>query len=325
MIISKNDAIEKINILAKNSYPFTFIIDFEMENNIVLTKSELLNYDIFFSIENFFEFNNYTLPKRDFHFFKYPISFQEYSEAFSKIQNEISLGNSYLLNLTFPTEVKTDLSLIEIYQMSKAKFKLFFENNFVVFSPEPFVNIQDNIISSYPMKGTIDADIENAVDKILNDEKEKAEHTTIVDLIRNDLSIVAKNVCVEKFRYIEKLKTNQKRILQVSSKITGKLPNDYKKHLGNIIFNLLPAGSISGAPKRKTVEIIKNVEKDCRGFFTGIFGFFDGNNLQSAVMIRFIEEKNNKFFFRSGGGITYLSDVISEYHELIDKVYVPIY
>ncbi|OGU77880.1 MAG: hypothetical protein A2279_07140 [Stygiobacter sp. RIFOXYA12_FULL_38_9] len=86
---------------------------------------------------------------------------------------------------------------------------------------------------------------------------------------------------------------------------------------------MLPAGSISGAPKKKTVEIIQNAEKLERGYYTGVFGYYDGNNLDSAVMIRFIEQTAEGLVYRSGGGITFMSDVNSEYQELIDKVYVP--
>jgi para-aminobenzoate synthetase component 1 len=86
----------------------------------------------------------------------------------------------------------------------------------------------------------------------------------------------------------------------------------------------LPAGSITGAPKAKTVEIIKQTENYTRGFYTGIFGYFDGVNLDSAVMIRFIENENGRLFFKSGGGITSMSEVQKEYEELIQKIYVPI-
>jgi len=88
---------------------------------------------------------------------------------------------------------------------------------------------------------------------------------------------------------------------------------------------LLPAGSVSGAPKKKTVEIIRNAEGQDRGYYTGIFGFFDGNNLDSGVMIRYIEKIGDQLVYRSGGGITTHSNWKSEYQELIDKVYVPIY
>src|SRR5690606_6866814 len=126
--------------------------------------------------------------------------------------------------------------------------------------PETFVKIQDGMIYSYPMKGTIDASVENAEEKILNDPKEKAEHYTIVDLIRNDLSKVAKKVSVPKFRYLEEIKTNQKTLLQVSSEVRGELPDNFHEKLGDIFDALLPAGSISGAPKDKTVEIILEAE-----------------------------------------------------------------
>ena len=143
-------------------------------------------------------------------------------------------------------------------------------------------------------------------------------------MIRNDLSIVAENVTVDEFRFIDRIVTHEKTLLQVSSKISGTLPDNYLENIGEIIFKLLPAGSITGAPKRKTVEIIKNVEITSRNYYTGIFGIFDGFNLDSSVMIRFIEKNRNKLFFKSGGGITYLSKAASEYQELIDKVYVPI-
>jgi len=93
---------------------------------------------------------------------------------------------------------------------------------------------------------------------------------------------------------------------------------------------MLPAGSISGTPKKKTVEIIKKVEGYDRGFYTGIFGITDEKTfLDSAVIIRYIEKPtsntpNSKFIYKSGGGITIDSNVKKEYEELIKKVYIPI-
>ncbi|MCX7875309.1 MAG: aminodeoxychorismate synthase component I [Melioribacteraceae bacterium] len=309
-----------MNLLGKKKIPFLFVIDFEMENSFVFQLSELTNENIFFCI------NEPIKEKIDKNFFfkKSPVNFETYKKAFEYVKEEIKKGNSYLTNLTFQTEIETNLTLEEIYEFSNAKYKLLFKDQFVVFSPECFVKIENGIISSYPMKGTIDAKIPNAKEIILKDEKEFAEHVTIVDLIRNDLSIVAKNVHVENFRYVEKIVTNEKELYQVSSKIVGELPHNYNEIIGDIIFSMLPAGSISGAPKKKTVEIIKKAENCKRGFYTGIFGLFDGFNLDSAVMIRFIENNNGNLFYRSGGGITYLSDVNLEYQELIDKVYVPI-
>ena len=86
---------------------------------------------------------------------------------------------------------------------------------------------------------------------------------------------------------------------------------------------LLPAGSISGAPKQKTVEIIREAERSDRGYYTGVFGIFDGRDLDSAVNIRYIEQTDHGLQFRSGGGITAMSKMEDEYQEMMDKVYVP--
>jgi para-aminobenzoate synthetase component 1 len=173
------------------------------------------------------------------------------------------------------------------------------------------------------MKGTIDAGIPNATEKILNDQKELAEHVTIVDLIRNDLSSVTKNVEVTRFRYIDELITNDKKLLQVSSEIMGDVPEHFHSKLGDILVNLLPAGSVSGAPKQKTLEIIRRAEVEKRGYYTGVLGIFDGQNFDSGVMIRFIEKTGGEYCYRSGGGITTQSVLEKEYQEVIAKVYVP--
>lgn len=232
-------------------------------------------------------------------------------------------GDSFLLNLTVATDLDTDFTLEEIFIRSKARYKLLVPDRFVCFSPETFVILSDGKISSFPMKGTIRADIPNADHIILNDYKESAEHHTIVDLIRNDLNRVATDVRVERFRYIDRLVTNRGEILQVSSQVTGNLPEDYLSRLGDLIFDMLPAGSISGAPKAATVRIIREAEKEDRGFYTGIFGYFDGKSFRSAVMIRFIEQQGNRLRFRSGGGITVNSDCSAEYQEVLQKVYLP--
>ena len=170
---------------------------------------------------------------------------------------------------------------------------------------------------------TIDATIKNAEQALLNDPKEIAEHYTIVDLIRNDLSIVARNVEVQKFRYISKVETAKGDLLQTSSKIVGDLPHDYIDNIGTIVCQLLPAGSISGAPKKKTIEIINATECYQRGFYTGVAGVFDGEKLDSCVLIRFIEKTADGLVYKSGGGITKYSEAQKEYEEVKQKIYVP--
>jgi para-aminobenzoate synthetase component 1 len=282
-----------------------------------------LDNNVFFKIGKYRNYSKMVIDKR-YLLKKAPVEFKSYKKSLEKVLEEIRLGNTYLLNLTFKTPIQTDLSLKEIFTYAKAEYKLYFKDRFICFSPEKFIEIEGKHISTYPMKGTIEASIPNAQEKILADTKEMAEHTMIVDLMRNDLGMVARDVKVEKFRYIDKIKAGEKELFQVSSKITAKLPNNWRDNLGDVIKTLLPAGSITGTPKRSTVDIIEKIEDCSRGFYTGIFGIFDGENLYSAVMIRFIEKDGNKFYYKSGGGITIDSDAKSEYDELTDKIYLPL-
>lgn len=179
------------------------------------------------------------------------------------------------------------------------------------------------MIYSYPMKGTIDASLPEAEQVLMGDKKEAAEHATIVDLIRNDLSRVAEHVSVDKYRYIDVLHTNKGDILQTSCEISGKLSTGYQKHIGNILDAMLSAGSITGAPKDKTMEIIHEAEGYDRGFYTGVMGIYNNGELNSAVMIRFLENDGIGTYFKAGGGITSKSDCSKEYEEVLQKVYLP--
>jgi para-aminobenzoate synthetase component 1 len=319
-------AINRMNELGKERTPFLFIIDFLCKMPVILPLNEIDNLEILFCINGITNSANSEFKERASNLeLEYkPIDFEHYNRGFKKIQSEINLGNTYLLNLTFPTEIKINWSLNDIFTKSKAKYKLLYNDKFVVFSPETFIKISDNRIYSYPMKGTIDGELPDAEKIILSDEKETAEHYTIVDLIRNDLNMVSNEVRVDRFRYIDKLCTDSGSILQVSSQISGKLNPDWNETIGNIIGKLLPAGSISGAPKERTIEIIQDTEGYTRGYYTGIMGIFDGYSLDSGVMIRFIEKTANGFVFKSGGGITSKSNAKKEYNELQQKIYVPL-
>lgn len=254
-----------------------------------------------------------------------PVDKLTYSLRFQRVMSSIQQGDTFLINLTQPAGIHTSHDLEELYKLAVAPYKVWVKNSFVCFSPECFVKIDDGIIRTFPMKGTIDASLENAAERILADEKEKAEHATIVDLLRNDLSMVATDVQLNRYRYIDRIRTHTGELLQVSSEIQGTLPSDYRERLGDILFALLPAGSVSGAPKARTLEIIREVEEYDRGFYTGICGYFDGKALDTGVMIRFVEQESNRLIFKSGGGITFRSEMEMEYQELIQKIYVPMY
>lgn len=322
--LNREQIIDQINKLSVSKKPFLFVIDYKAETGFVIRQNELNEKFIRFETQNT-RHQTQNVEHQTINWQIKPVLQSNYKIKFDFVTDQIHQGNSFLVNLTQPTEVATNLSLLDIYTRSSAKYKLWIKDKFTVLSPETFVQICGRKISSFPMKGTIDASIPNAEQIILNDPKEKAEHATIVDLIRNDLSIVADHVEVECYRYIDKLSTNKGDLLQVSSEIAGQLPENYAEKLGNIIFSLLPAGSICGAPKPKTLEIIEKAEGYNRGFYTGILGWFDGKNLDSAVMIRFIEQQSNKLIFKSGGGITSQSELEKEYQELIQKVYVPLH
>jgi para-aminobenzoate synthetase component 1 len=312
---------DRITQLAQQRVPFLFVISYDTKEKFV-QPLDSLDSDIFFKIGNKRNYPKTPIDKNHL-LKKNPIDFKSYRESLNRVLEEIRLGNTYLLNLTFKTSIETNLTLKEIFIYARAKYKLYFKDNFICFSPEKFIEIEGNTISTYPMKGTIEATTPNAKEKILANQKEMAEHVMIVDLMRNDLGMVAKNVEVERFRYVEKIRAGEKELLQVSSKITAQLPNNWRNNLGEIVKTILPAGSITGTPKQSTMDIIESIEDYYRGFYTGVFGIFDGESLYSAVMIRFIEKEGQKLYYKSGGGITIDSDAKEEHSELIDKIYLP--
>lgn len=321
-MLDRNQAILLINELAGSRVPFYFFTDFLGSKAWVKPASEIAPEEVDFQI-------NHPAPGipdlPDFTFQKHPLSPGAFSTPYQYVVDQINIGNSYLVNLTFKTPVTTDLSLHQIFQASKARYKVRYRDQFVVFSPETFVKTEGRHIYSYPMKGTIDAGIPHAAEVVLSDPKETAEHVTIVDLIRNDLSQIASQVEVSRFRFISEVTTHEKKLLQVSSEIRGVLPMDFHSSLGTLLFQLLPAGSISGAPKKQTLEIIRQAESYERGFYTGICGHFDGESLDTGVMIRFIENEGGQLYYKSGGGITSFSQEAKEYQEIIDKIYLPIH
>ena len=378
----KQEIIDKINRLASQDEPFLFVINYQGDKAFIRLLSDINPEECLFDFEgrgNLSHIWKETLKegtseeeilKKEIlkkETLKEEISettwqiepplYEDYERSFNIVKSNIMAGNSYLTNLTCRVSVSCNLSLEEIFHRAKGKYKLLLRRKrtltpFVCFSPETFVRIKGGRIYSYPMKGTLDASLPNAEKQLMEDRKEAAEHATIVDLIRNDLSRVAENVRVDKYRYIDVLHTNKGDILQTSSEISGRLPEDYPHHLGEILDAQLPAGSITGAPKDKTMQIIQKAEGYDRGFYTGIMGIYDQGELNSAVMIRFIEEETSpvdfeadgeknfkakegkasegkepkasrKLYFKAGGGITSKSDCRKEYEEVIQKVYLP--
>ena len=325
MLKSHHPNFNKMDELSNQKVPFFFMVDFLVENVLVYSELELKENNLLIDFQNFKNTNPYEEKNKDLQLKSFPESKEDYRKGFDIVQNNLKLGNSYLTNYTCKTKIESNLGLEEIFYRSKAKYKVLYKDEFVFFSPETFIEIIDNKIFTHPMKGTIDAAKENAIEVLKNDVKEKAEHYTVVDLLRNDLSMVADEVKVNEFQRIDFIKTNKKNLYAMSSEISGKLKPEFQNKIGTVMKSLLPAGSILGAPKPKTLEIILEAENYDREFYTGICGWFDGKNLDSCVMIRFIQKENEKLYFKSGGGITHLSNFADEYQEMKNKIYVPIH
>ncbi len=357
--LDQSNAITLMNQLGSERTPFLFIASFDTCKNIVIPLNKIdpakIAYDFHGKHQNIVDF------KEQYHFNNNPDyqnippiwqiappSFNDYQHAFSPLMTALQAKTSNLANLTFPTSVKCNLTLPEIFARTSAKYRLFLKDHFCAFSPETFVTIQDGVIATYPMKGTINAALPDAEKLLLESAKELDEHQTVAEEAVRDIALVAENAHIRQFRYVDRVERGDGTILQTSSIIEGTLPANFHEEIGDIIYRLLPAGSITGSPKQITTEILELLETYDRGFYSGVAGIYDGQNLDSAVLIRYLETVRNSdqsakveveqdpqitakdqetlfhYTFKSGGGITAMSQAESEYDELIEKIYLPI-
>lgn len=314
----------RLNALSGNGMPCFFLVDFEGRHPRLWPLKTLSSSEVRFS----FPGRPDVAPSRC----GPPVNLQaadlsegEFLPAFQQVQAGLQRGDSFLANLTFPTPLTLHGDLADVYEQSAAKYRVLLTDRFVSFSPETFVTISPSgHIESRPMKGTA-ADSAAGRAFLLNSPKEIAEHATIVDLIRNDLSQVARGVRVTDYRYLRSVTTTAGGLVQTSSKVGGQLPADWRGRLGTILSTLLPAGSVTGAPKAATLRLIRAAEGSDRGYYCGIAGYFDGESVDTCVLIRFIEQGGDRYFFRSGGGITAQSDWQEELQELRSKVRIPVH
>lgn len=333
---TREETIRRMNALGHRETPFFFVISHDLEHNLLVdpegteagrTAAFSLPLGEFGSVDG-----HSPLPER-IRFTPSPCSLSRYAASFAAVRSHLLRGDSYLLNLCMATPVETNLTLSHLFRFARAPYRMLLGpdertpgvhgRGCACFSPEPFVTVRGRVISTFPMKGTVDGSSPEARRWLETDEKEKRESATIVDLMRNDLSMVAEDVQVKRYRYISPVETRGGTMLQCSSEIAGILPEDWRSRVGDIIMRLLPAGSVTGAPKEATCRAIAEAEEMERGFYTGVFGFFNGSELDSAVAIRFMEEDGKELVYKSGGGITVMSRMEDEYREAVAKVYVP--
>lgn len=338
-IIGRDEAIRRMNAMGGEARPFLFVVDYEGSQAIVCPLADVDAAECLYDFRGRTNFPpqgpadgaptsrpspTALRPARPIRWDIRPPRPERYRRQFETVRRAILRGDSYLTNLSCRIPLTTDQPLPRLFALAHAPYRLWLRGRLLCFSPETFVRILGNEISTFPMKGTLPASLPGAEARLLADRKEAAEHATVVDLLRNDLSMVATHVSVSRYRYVERIATHREPLLQTSSEIRGQLPTDWPQRLGDILFTLLPAGSICGAPKPRTLALIREAEGRGRGFYTGIMGYCDGHRLESAVMIRFIEQTPaGRLYYHAGGGITARSQWQSEYDEVIQKAYLP--
>ncbi len=253
----------------------------------------------------------------------------EYVKAIRKIKNHIAEGDCYQINFTTKLKFELDKKNLTaifakaVFNQSSA-YSAFIhtkENLYLSFSPELFFETNFDSIKSKPMKGTVKRGISTDEDeiikqKLLSDKKNLAENVMIVDLLRNDIGKISEinSVNVPRLFEVEKYET----LFQLTSTVEGKL---IKNKLGEIIKNLFPCGSITGAPKLKTMEIINELEKEPRGIYTGSIGLITDKKAVFNIAIRTVtfDKKTKKAELGLGSGVVWDSNPESEFEEVLLK------
>lgn len=260
------------------------------------------------------------------------ISKHEYIEKFSQLKQYLIDGDAYQVNLTkrFNVEVEGSAwqSYLRMRQLSPAPFGAFMHFPFATIlsnSPEQFIECYANVVKTSPIKGTrprdktvLERDL--ALAQELEDSvKDRAENVMIVDLLRNDLGKICEigSVDVPELFAIESFAN----VHHLVSTITGKLQSE--KDALDLLEASFPGGSITGAPKKRAMEIIDELEPHCRGVYCGAIGWVGfAGNMQTNIAIRTITFKAGTAYFSAGGGIVIDSDCEDEYQELMDKAAV---
>ncbi|AJI75792.1 aminodeoxychorismate synthase, component I [Francisella philomiragia subsp. philomiragia ATCC 25015] len=256
------------------------------------------------------------------------LNFADYQKSFDEVQQALINGESYQINLTKNILATTKLTSYELYNKLKqqsvkyAAYLPFLNPDIISISPELFFKKDAENLIVNPMKGTArltgnDSEDQKIYQELSSCDKNRAENLIIVDLLRNDLSAIAKThtVKVDKLFSIEKYKN----LLQMTSQISAKV--DKQISFRKILDGLFPCGSITGAPKKRTMELIKQIEKDKRGVYTGSIGYIMPNNdMCFNVAIRTIQKYRDNLQIGVGGGITVYSDAQSEWQEMNTKI-----
>lgn len=253
---------------------------------------------------------------------------KQYCDMVEKAKEHIYEGDIFQIVLSNRLEAKYEGSLLNAYRilrtMNPSPYMFYFSGSDMEVagaSPETLVKLENDVLHTFPLAGTRkrgkDAKEDELLEKeLLADEKELAEHNMLVDLGRNDIGKIAKFGTVEVERYHEILKYSH--VMHIGSTVRGILQED--KDCLDAIDAILPAGTLSGAPKIKACQLINDLENNKRGIYGGAIGYIDfSGNLDTCIAIRIAYKKNNKVFVRSGAGIVADSNPQKEFEECLNK------
>ena len=252
----------------------------------------------------------------------------EYCSMVEKAKKYIYDGDIFQVVLSNRLEAEAEGSLFDTYRILRTEnpspYMFYFSSDDVEIagaSPETLVRLDNGVLHTYPLAGTRprgkceDEDLAFKYD-LLSDEKELAEHNMLVDLGRNDIGRISKIGTVEVDKYMEVQYFSK--VMHIGSSVKGELADD--KDALDAVDSILPAGTLSGAPKLRACEIINELENNKRGIYGGAIGYLDfSGNLDVCIAIRLAVKKNGKLFIRSGAGIVADSVPEKEYQECINK------
>lgn len=253
---------------------------------------------------------------------------EQYCQMVEKARNYIYEGDIFQVVLSNRLEAKYEGSLLDMYRVLRttnpSQYMFYFSSDDVEIagaSPETLVKLENSTLHTFPLAGTrprgeTQKQDDELMADLLSDEKELSEHNMLVDLGRNDIGKISKigSVEVEKYMNIEKFS----HVMHIGSTVKGEIL-DSKDSL-DAIDAILPAGTLSGAPKIRACEIINELEDNARGIYGGAIGYIDfTGNLDTCIAIRLAFGKNGKLFVRSGAGIVADSVAKNEYMECINK------
>ncbi len=269
-----------------------------------------------------------VIPGRITSDFRALFSEKEYCQMVEKAKHYIYEGDIFQVVLSNRLEADYEGSLLNVYRhlrtINPSPYMFYFSSDDIEVagaSPETLVKLEQGILHTFPLAGTRPRGKNSQEDEaleqeLLADEKERAEHNMLVDLGRNDLGKISKfgTVQVEKYMSIERYS----HVMHIGSTVAGQIRED--RCSLDAVDAVLPAGTLSGAPKIRAMEIINELENNKRGIYGGAIGYVDfTGNLDTCIAIRLAFKKNGKVFVRSGAGIVADSVPEKEYRECINK------